>query len=149
VDVRERGVGVDEHVLEMQRVVAKQAGKINCLKELVVRYERLSKETLKILHGLGERGTEVARERTLERLAEEVGLIKSSTGERLPGEPEAAARPGTIHWKLDEMYGMLEALADRLTALEGRVEDGVSELQEEDTQPEEPAGQPEAVKKEK
>jgi hypothetical protein len=57
----------------MQRVVARQSHQLRCQQELIESYERLSRKTLKVLQGLGDSDTGVARERTLSELVAEVG----------------------------------------------------------------------------
>jgi hypothetical protein len=75
-EVIERGIRDrhrDEHVSGMQGVIARQAMEIRGLHELVGEYERLSRKTLRVLQGLGDTDTGVARESTLRGLVEEVG----------------------------------------------------------------------------
>ncbi|MDR1609831.1 MAG: hypothetical protein LBR78_03195, partial [Holosporales bacterium] len=124
-DVVERGVA--DHVMEMQGVVARQAHQLRCYQEVIGNYERLSRKTLKVLQGLSDSDAGVARERTLMRLADEVGIDlrmeratseEPETGE--PAEVEPLLRTGTLHQKATTLIEGLDEVRERTLAEEMR-----------------------------
>jgi hypothetical protein len=87
--IRERGIRDrhrDEHVQEMQEVIARQTQQLRCQQGLLESYERLSRKTLKLLQGLGERITEQSELRQ----AKEEGILQAIAQIPTGGEVEPA-----------------------------------------------------------